>query len=118
MSDSEGILKKNGKRRLGNYGEKVITSLNVASNMQAQIILYLTVLVEKLDDNLKLKDSPLHDEQTGTDVLDQPMETVGEDGNEHDDREMEEEDDQGSMYQTETETTESEMEGDFEQEIG
>ena len=86
--------------------------------MQAQIILCLPILVQKQDDMLKLKDSPLHAEESVTDVLDEPREALSEDDKEHDDHEMEEEDDEGSVYQTETETTESEMEGDFEQEIG
>ena len=38
--------------------------------MQAQIILCLPILVQKQDDMLKLKDSPLHAEETATDVLD------------------------------------------------
>ena len=83
--------------------------------MQVQIILCLPILVQKQDDMLN---SPLHAEETATGVLDEPMEALSEDDKEHDDHEMQEEDDEGSVYQTETETTESEMEGDFEQEIG
>ena len=105
-------------RKLRRKGNHVFECCNHISNMQAQIILCLPILVQKQDDMLKLKDSPLHAEETATGVLDEPMEALSEDDKEHDDHEMEEEDDEGSVYQTETETTESEMEGDFEQEIG
>ena len=102
-------------RKLQRKGNHLFKCCNHVSNMQAQIILCLPILVQKQDD--MLKDSPLHAEETATDVLDEPMEALSED-KEHDDHEMEEEDDEGSVYQTETETTELEMEGDFEQEIG
>ena len=65
--------------------------------MQAQS---LPILVQKQDDMLKLKDSPLHAEETVTDVIVRPMEALSEDDNEHDDHEMEEEDNEGSVCHT------------------
>lgn len=105
-------------RKLRKKGNNPFECHKNVSSIQTQIILYLLILVEKLEGILKVKDSSLDVEfETRTGVPEEPMEALSED--EDDDHEMEEEDnDEGSVYQTETETTESEIEGDLEQEIG
>ena len=73
--------------------------------------------MQKLEEDiLKSKSLPLDVESKAkTDVPGEPMETAGD---KEDDRESEEKDDGGSIYETETETTESEMESDVEKRTG
>ena len=73
--------------------------------------------MQKLEEDiLKSKNLPLDVEsEARTDVSDEPMET--EESNE-DDHELKEKDDGGSVYETQTGTTELEMENDVQKRTG